>query len=361
MKKFLALLLASTMVLTLAACNGGSSQPATEPAAPAASATVDALTVRASSTFNENETGGIILKYFIDRVSELSNGAITVKMTWGGTLFDTMGEFDAVADGAVDMVALGHMPHTGTLNYLGFPGFAPGGTQKAIDYFRELMFVNPETSKLIQDEAASYNIKYLNVIAGGANAICTKYSFTDLASLVSGSKSFGNFSAAQWEALGFQVTGLAPPDIYDGLNRGMIDSTQMGFSPMIAMAWYEVAPYWALDESYTAGNPFTVNLSWWNGLSTAQQEIIQQAALETEAYSCTIYDDAIASDVALVEEKTGNKFVQFNQADIDKLWAACFDATADSALTNAAKNGKEAGMVTVLEVAAKITGYDWKH
>jgi TRAP-type C4-dicarboxylate transport system substrate-binding protein len=105
---------------------------------------------------------------------------------------------------------------------------------------------------------------------------------------------------------------------------------------------------------------FTVNLDWWNGLSRAQQDIIQTAADATEAYSITIYDEAIAKDIAFVEEKTGHPFVQFNQTDLDKLWAACFNASADAAIANAKKNGKEAGMVKVLEAAAKFTTYAWQ-
>ncbi len=371
MKKALALLLAAMMlVATLTACGGGGeTQSPAAPSEPTGSApaetdggdAIDAMTFKFSSTYQEAETGGQILQFFIDKVSELSGGAITVDMSWGGTLFDAMGELDAVMDNAVQMIALGHMPHLNTLNYLSFPSFAPGGTQAALDYFNTLMFDDPETSALIQGEAESYGIKYLNVIAGGANALCTSFAFTDLDSMVKGSSSFGNFMAAQWESLGFQVTALTPPEIYDAFNRGMIDATQMGLAPMVSMSWYEVAPYWALDGTYTAGNMFTVNLDWWNSLTPAQQNCIQAAADETEAYSATIYDDAIASDIATVEDATGNKFVEFSAADLERLWASCFVPTADSALKTTEASGKTEGMTTILEKAAEITGYDWQH
>jgi hypothetical protein len=270
-----------------------------------------------------------------------------------------MGELDAITDGAVDMVALGHMPHTGSLNYLGFPGFAPGGSQGAVSYFEDLLFDNPETSALIQDEAESFNMKYLNVIAGGANAICASFDFTNLESLMKGSSAFANFAPAQWEALGFHVVPLTPPDIYDAFNRGMCDATQMGFAPMVSLTWYEVAPYWALDGTYTAGNMFTANLDWWNGLTDAQRELIQQAADEVAEFSTGIYDSAISTDQQKVEDTTGNEFVVFDQSDLDKLWAACFDATAESALKNAEANGKTEGMNVILAEAAKFTNYDW--
>lgn len=375
MKKLFALLLALAMVFALAACgsNGGNNAPAAsgdKSAAPAASAgsgnkaeatgDVDPLTIKFSSTYQETETGGTIEQYFIDQLKEISGGAIDVDITWGGTLFDASGELDAVMDGVVDMIALGHMPHLDTLPYLSMPGFAPGGTQAALDYFNTLMFDDPDTSALIQGEAEDLGIKYLNVIAGGANALAAKFPFTDLQSLVAGSSSFGNFDAAIFEKLGFQVTAVTPPETYEALDRGMVDATQMGLAPMVSMAWYEVAPYWALDGTYTAGNFFTVNLDWWESLTDAQRDCIQKAADATEDYSATLYDDAIASDLATIEEKTGNKIVELSDADIDTFWSACFDAKAADAMARAEKHGVTDGMRTILEKAAEITDYDWQ-
>lgn len=375
MKKLIALLLALAMAFALAACgsNGGNSAPAggdksgtksgdasASASAPAAGGDIDPLTIKFSSTYQETETGGIIQKYFIDQLNELSGGAIDVDITWGGTLFDSAGELDALMDGVVDMISLGHMPHLDTLPYLSMPGFAPGGTQAALDYFNTLMFDDPETSALIQGEAENLGIKYLNVIAGGANAFASKNAFTDLKSLVAGSSAFGNFDAAIFESLGFQVTAVTPPETYEALDRGMVDATQMALAPMVAMAWYEVAPFWALDGTYTAGNFFTVNLDWWDSLTDAQRDCIQKACDATEDYSATMYDDAIATDIKTVEDATGNKFVELSDADIDTFWSACFEAKAADAMKRAESHGVADGMRTILEKAAEITNYDWQ-
>ena len=393
-KKLLAALLAVMMVASMAACgsDAASSTTAASAEAPAAEATeapaaeataapaeeaagsteeaqterpesieCDPLTIDFSTVYNETETGGQIIKHFEEYISNLTGGAITMNIFWGGTLFSDAEALDGVNSGAVNMTALGHMPHLATLNYLAFPGFAPGGTKAALDYFDTLMFKDPETSALIQQEAADNGIIYLNVLAGGANAFCTTYEFTDLDSMISGSKSFGNMDAAIFEKLGFQVTSVGPGDCYDALQRGLIDSTQMGLAPMVSMGWEEVASYWALDGTYTAGNMFTANLEWWNGLTDAQRQAIQQACDEVEEYSAGIYDDSIASDCATIEEKTGNKMVEFSDADVERVWAATFDAKADAAMQTAEANGKTEGMTKILEKAAEITGYDWKH
>ena len=351
----------------------GSTEEAAAPAEEAAGSTEEAqterpesiecdpLTIDFSTVYNETETGGQIIKHFEEYISNLTGGAITMNIFWGGTLFSDPEALDGVNSGAVNMTALGHMPHLATLNYLAFPGFAPGGTKAALDYFDTLMFKDPETSALIQQEAADNGIIYLNVLAGGANAFCTTYEFTDLDSMISGSKSFGNMDAAIFEKLGFQVTSVGPGDGYDALQRGLIDSTQMGLAPMVSMGWQDVASYWALDGTYTAGNMFTANLDWWNGLSDAQRQAIQQAADEVEEYSAGIYDDSIASDCATIEEKTGNKMVEFSDADVERVWAATFDAKADAAMQTAEANGKTEGMTKILEKAAEITGYTWNH
>jgi TRAP-type C4-dicarboxylate transport system substrate-binding protein len=106
---------------------------------------------------------------------------------------------------------------------------------------------------------------------------------------------------------------------------------------------------------------FTANLDWWNGLTDAQREVIQAAADDVEEYSAELYNDAIAADQATVESSTGNAFVEFSQEDIDRFWAACFEAKAESAMETATANGKAEGMTKILEVAADITGYDWVH
>jgi len=388
MKKTLALLLALAMIFALAACGGGQSAapaaeaPAAEAEAPAAEAPaeeapaaeaeaeepaeeepatgVEPVDISFSTNFQETETGGQIIHKWIDLLAEYSDGAITVTPYWGGTLFGDPDILDGLESGAVNMTTFGHMPHTGTLNYLGFPGFAPGGTEGALEMFNEVCFNNPETSALVQGELAEHDIIFLNVLPGGANAYCAKYEFSDLDSLIAGCGSFGNMDAAIFEKLGFQVSAVAPWDAYDSLQRGLIDATQMGLTPMVSMQWYQVAPYWALDGTYTAGNFISANLTWWNGLTPEQQEIIQRASDDVAAWSMDMYNTDIDKDIATVEEATGNAFVQFSDEDIARIWAATFDAKADAALEAAAANGKTEGMLKILQVCADVTGYDWQ-
>lgn len=376
-KKLAAMLLALTMVLSLAACGGSSSEDTEDTSgdttetsgdadeadeADVVSGDIDELTIEFSTAFNETETGGHLVQTFVDYVEEYSGGAITVDVYWGGTLFSNTDILEGISSGAVDMTTFSHSLHTASLNYLAFPSFAPGGTEAALEYFDDIVFNNEETAEIINSELAEYNIKFLSVLAGGANAYCTTYEFSDLDTMISGSATFGNSDAAIFEYLGFNVTDPGEiSDVYSGLENGLFDATQMGLAPMYSMSWYEPAPYWALDGTYTAGNFLTVNTDWWDSLSEAQQEVIQQAATATEEYSAGYYDDDIDSTIAAIEEATGNAFVEFSDDDIARIWEATFIAKADSAISNAEANGKTEGMITILEYAAELTDYDWSY
>lgn len=96
MKKFFALLLALSMVFALCAC--GQAAPATE-AAPAEAAPADAAPADAAPAIEpitmvlahceaDGTTRDLAVEYFAEKVSEYSNGAITVEVYPGAQLGD---------------------------------------------------------------------------------------------------------------------------------------------------------------------------------------------------------------------------------------------------------------------------------
>ena len=220
-----------------------------------------------------------------------------------------------------------------------------------------ILFEDKESSAVLQDEAQANNTKYLNVIAGGANIFCANFPFSDLDSLVDGSSALGNMGMASFEAVGFNVVQVMPPDMYNAFDRGIMDATQMGFAPMMSMSLYEVADYWMLDNTYAAGNFFTVNLDWWNSLSDAQREAIQAAADEVMEYSAGIYEEQIAGQIQTLKDE-GSTVVEMSEADFQRWWNAIFSASVDSAMRRAEEKGLTEETKAVLKAAADFTDYD---
>ncbi len=333
MKKGMALIAVLALIASAVFASGGQEGSSADGGKP--------VTILFSSTFAETETGGMLIKHFADHLGEISDGKIRVNVKYGGTLYGNDDQLEAVSSGAVQMIALGHNPHFATLPVLcSVPDFAPNSSENALGYFKNLLFEDADSSAAINAEAAKNNIKYLNVIAGGANAFCANFPFTNLASMVKGSSSFGNMEAKKFESLGFRVTQMFPWDMYDSFDRGIVDATQMAFAPMISMSVYEVADYWMLDNTYTAGNFLTVNLDWWNTLTAAQQKLIQTAADEVMSYSAGIYESDIADQVQLLKDK-GCTVVEMSDAEFTKWWNTVFMSKVESSLMTAKERGLE--------------------
>lgn len=379
MKKLLALLLAMVMVFALCACGASTEDTApaedtavadtpAEDAAPAEDATpaedvaaedaaVEPLTIIFQCSYNENETGGILATHFKETLESLTDGAITVNVSYGGTLVSNEDELDATGDGAVNMMIFGHTRHTSELPVLcSIPDFAPTSVQNALDYFNYVL-ADETAGAAIKAEAEAYGITYLSVNAGGANYFVADFPFANLTELIAGSAAFGNMAPAKFEALGFVVEGVFPWDYYSAFDTGLIDASQMDGPAMYSMSLYEVAPYWMSDGTFAAGNFMTVNTEWWNGLSDAQRAAIQEACDETSAFSVeynqtayeTLNEDLVAHGVTLAE---------MTDAEFDQWWTAIFDSVKNDALTSANDNGNLEEVQAVLMAAATFTNYD---
>jgi TRAP-type C4-dicarboxylate transport system substrate-binding protein len=360
MRKLLAIgfVLALILGVIAAACGGGTATTTT--AAPAANAQ-EPVVIKYACTGQETETVGQEVKYFTDYVTS-KVPAVTFDIYYGGTLASGMEDLPLLSSGGVDMISLGHPPYGDLIPLLcGIPMFAPGDEDNpsaGIDYFNTLCFDDPNTAALIQAEAEKNNVKYLAWMTTGGSVFEAKKPFTKIADLVGGK--FGVFGdPTPYTNLGLTVTSIAPPDIYEALRTGVIDSTTMGFAPIVsALKWYEVAPYFLWDNTLGAGQCITINLDVWNSLTPETQAIFQEAADATSDYSIQLDADQTAAGIQTVED-AGGSIDYMTDEDFAVYYAGIFKSAADAGYTRADGMGIGADMVTVLDKAAELTGQTW--
>ena len=346
MKKLIALLLAAVMVLALAACGGGGGK-------------TEALTITFNCSYQENESGGIIAKHFKEALEDISKGAITVNVSYGGTLFTPDDELDACGSGAIDMMIFGHTRHTAELPVLcAIPDFAPVSIENALKYF-EYVMSDPAAGAAIEAEAEAYGIKYLSCNANGANYFLANYEFDSLADLVAKCSAFGNMAPAKYEALGLTVVPVFPWDYYSAFDTGLMDASQMDGGAMYSMSLQEVAKYWMSDGTFAAGNFITVNLDWWNGLTDSQREMIQKAADDTQAFSLE-YNQGQTDELEDNLTAAGVTLVKMSDEELAEWWGVIFESAANDALAAAAQNGNTDDVLAVLQAAADFTNYDFQ-
>ena len=325
MKKILALMLALVMVLALAGCGGSGTQSASSTGSSGDSsasggdtsstgdassdASYDNVTLSFTVANNEAETGGMLVSYFTDYITEKSGGAVQFDISYGGTLCSSAENLDFVGSGAVDMCMTGTSEFTAQLPLTNFPSFVYGSQEAALDYANYIAFENEETAALIADEMANNGVVALGLNAGGGNAYFFKNDYSSLADATKAGLVLGvGSNLACYEALGFNTTSTMPWDCYDQLSKGVIDCTQMAFAAGVSMSWQEVAPYVLVNNQYAFGNWWLMNTDTWDSLNEDTQALFYEAADATQEYSIELNAQGEADAIATVEEAGGKVY-----------------------------------------------------
>lgn len=130
-------------------------------------------------------------------------------------------------------------------------------------------------------------------------------------------------------ALGGNPVGLPAPELFDSLERGVIDGLFIANSGLSSFNLYEVLESGVECNCYVAAQFLVMNLDEWNGLSGAQQAAIEELSgrnLSTSA--AVVYDGAYEQAAARVVE-AGIEKVRLEGAELER-WEAAGQTVADA-------------------------------
>lgn len=317
---------------------------------------VETQTFTFTTTYSENEYAGEIIKELDRQLQELSGGALTLDIYWGGTMAGAGEELAFVGDGGVDMSLIGQSQYTNVLSLLNFPSQVLTGYADSVALLDDIAFRNEATKGAVQAEIEANKVTMLGCMPGGSNAFITKKEYTSLSEM-SGLKLGIGMNQSAMESLGFNVVSTMPWDYYDSLSRSIIDAGYMGTSALVSMSIQEVTPYFLTDGTYTSGNFVTMNLDKWNSLDEDTQKIFRQAVANTQEFACGRAADLDAEAVSAIEA-AGGKQNTVNAEDAAKIQKAFFETGVIDARNYAAAAGTGDAMETVLKEVGKAIGLE---
>ena len=368
-KKLTAVLVAAAMTATvLAGCGGNDTKKdaaadnnetsAAGESGGSGSADLDQVTLTLTTTFSETESAGQMVAHFKDYVEEQSDGAVTVDVSYGGTLASDTEELSFVSSGAVDMTVLNQNNYTDVFPLLNFPSqvYSDEGFEASIAIFDYMMSENEETAGLIEAQTEAQNIHMLGGVPAGTNCFVSKKQCTTLDELTKLKLGAGiNLSA--FNEMGFNVVSVMPNEYYDSLSRGIIDTGYFPISVFVSMSLQEVTPYFILDGSYTAGNFFSMNLDKWNSLSKSTQNFLEEAMDETQQYAIKLANEQ-TNDAKTTIEEAGGAVTELSDADKETVKSVLFNTAVSDARSYAKTYGCTEEMETVLKAVSEYQGIE---
>lgn len=318
-KRMLSLVLALTLVLSLAACGGNSTPPATN----GGDAAGETYKWAVSSGLAVGSSWDLGLLKFADLLKERSNGAITLTVHSGGTLGSAKECLEGVQMGSIDFI----VESSASLSNF---------TNEMAVFDLPYLFENAEVARAaLSGDAAkgqldaleSIGLKGINYWENGIYAIGSAKPINMLADL-KGMRVRSIDSALQadiYTAMGAMPVVLSWGDIYTSLQQGVVDAVSSTTVPnMYTANFYEVAPYITLSNHGYSPAPLICNLDLWNSLPADIQTLVVECAEEARAYHYEICDEQMAD---FRQKMTENKaeFIEIDAAE----WASSVQSVYD--------------------------------
>ena len=325
-KAFLALLLIAlvSVSVVLVACGGEETTDTT-----AAGGAVETTTLRLQGAFPEGGAHYYYLETFQEKVKEYSNG--TLEVVWGAgpeaIPANELGE--ALKNDSVELV---FTPYSYLLSFM--------PVMQAVKLF------DAETSR------SNGGVEYINELSEeGLNAhflarcsdavpfvLATNFEVTTLDDFKG--KTFRGTGAQQplIEGLGAEMTSMPLGDIYDAIERNVIDGTGCVLTDITDNSLQDVLKYLIQPGFFNSDSSLIIAMGAWNKLTDLQKDALTRAAIDWEKDS-KIHNTA-ANAEAIAAMKAGGMQIIELQGEIrdnylktayDAVWAAAEAADAEVA------------------------------
>jgi TRAP-type C4-dicarboxylate transport system substrate-binding protein len=216
-------------------------------AAMAASATAiaSAETIKVGAVATETSMTGKMDTYFAKQVEEISGGDLKFQFFWGGAAGAGTEIIPLIKGGVLQVGSAAPGWYASELPVSGLVNSVP------------FIFPDADTAMTLQDKLSRENSHYLAEYErvgvfpiaqhglAATHLMCNKpiRKVEDLAGVRV--RSYGSFLPIALEALGMVPVSMQPAEMYENLQRGVIDCAPVAYSTALDFKLHEVAKYWS--------------------------------------------------------------------------------------------------------------------
>lgn len=254
---------------------------------------------------------------FAELVAAKSGGRFKVNVFPGGTLGGDAANVSALQGGTIDFVQL----NSGIL----------ASQVKAFEvYDFPFMFASAQEADAVVDGPFGQKLHGLLLEKGIVGLAYVELGFRNITNSKKAIQTVDDIAGLKlrvipnainvdWvKALGANPTPMAFPEVYAGLEQKAIDGQENPLSVILANKFYEVQKHLAVTNHQYNPQSLIFSKKIWDGLSAADQKLIQDAAKEASAYQRKVNRDKSADDLQELQ-KAGMQVTQFSAAEQAKL------------------------------------------
>ncbi len=335
MKKFLCVLLSLVMLLSLAACGGGSSAPAAaDGTGNDGDASNDPAVTLVYAEVNPLDTiVGQTDTFFAEKVKELSGGTITLDVQAAGVLGSENDVLDAMVGGS-DSIDISRISAFALSNY---------GCSKAslltIPYTfvsREHWwnFANSDLAPEFLNEPQTVGIPLRGLFYGeeGFRHFFTVTPVNTIADLAGMKLRVSNDPVMNGmvEGLNASPTVVAFGELYSALQTGVVDGAEQPIANYKSNAFPEVANNLILDGHTLGAIQAVITDTAWNKLTPDQQNVLLEAGKLTQAFNAELSAGAEAEVLEQLKAEGCNVVEVTNPAEWAEACAAIITKSSEA-------------------------------
>lgn len=307
------------------------------------------VTWRMQALWDANTTPYDFEQVFVDRVAELTDGNFRITLFSGGQLVPAAEAFEAVQQGAFEMMKTFDGYEAGAVPAFYFSSTVPLGFETSDQmsaWFYELGGL-----EMVRDAYDDFGLHYIAPTVYGEEPIHSTFPIESLADLDGRIGRFVGLAGQVMAALGVNVTPMATGEVYSSLERGVIEFADRGdLTANLEAGLAEVADYIVLPGVHqpVTATSYVANQEAWDALPRSYQAALEVAAREvSEALRQHIL---VQNGVALAAfEDAGVEVIYLDAEDVSAGRSVAVDAWRAAAGDDPLANRILDSQITFLE------------
>lgn len=250
------------------------------------------LVLRTAETHPESYPTAQALLFMNEKLKELSNNNIKLKLYAGGQLGEEKDALELTIFGGIDLSRINMAPLSSVIpetSVLGLP-FLFSSTE----HMRKV--IDSDIGDHILSSFEPYGLIGLAFYDSGARSLYNNKHAIRTPSDVVGLKirvQNSEIDVAMIHALGGNPTPMGFGQVYESLLLGTIDGSENNWPSYESTGHYEAAPYYTLTRHTMTPEVLVMSKHRWDTLNTIQQKIIRKAAKVSVSYMRTLWDKRV--------------------------------------------------------------------